>query len=350
MWPRLEFPFTLLPGRGLRRSVRPDALWANAGALLGLLRATVASVASFVARRPRVVVVVGGYASFPAGVAALLTRVPMVLVNTDSVPGAVNALLGRFAAVNAVAFPNTPLPRAQVTGTPVRPELASLDRSEIGRAEARMALGLPKDRRMLAAFGGSLGARRINVAVAGLAARWSDRDDLSLYQVAGRRDFDQFALPEPDGRPGPSGPSGPSGASGASGEREGIASWGSGLAYRVVPFEERMPDVYQAADLCVCRAGAMTVAELLVCGMPAILVPLPGAPRDHQTRNAEAMVKAGAAILLPDAECSAEALDAALEELLGDADRLASMGAAARSLGHPDAAARVAELVDAHAC
>jgi UDP-N-acetylglucosamine--N-acetylmuramyl-(pentapeptide) pyrophosphoryl-undecaprenol N-acetylglucosamine transferase len=87
----------------------------------------------------------------------------------------------------------------------------------------------------------------------------------------------------------------------------------------------------------------------LVCGMPAILVPLPGAPRDHQTRNAEAMVTAGAAILLPDAECSAEALDAVLDELLGDADRLASMGAAARRLGHPDAAARVAELVDAHA-
>jgi hypothetical protein len=154
LWPGLEFPFTLLPGRGLRRSIRPDALWANAGAVLGLLRATVASVTSFVARRPRVVVVVGGYASFPAGVAALLTRVPMVLVNTDSVPGAVNALLGRFAAVNAVAFPTTRLPRAQVTGTPVRPELASLDRSETGRAQARTALGLPKDRRMLAAFGG----------------------------------------------------------------------------------------------------------------------------------------------------------------------------------------------------
>ncbi len=107
--------------------------------------------------------------------------------------------------------------------------------------------------------------------------------------------------------------------------------------------------LYRAADLCVCRAGAMTVAELLVAGVPAILVPLPGAPRDHQTRNAEALVAAGAAILVPDAECTVDRLDEEVGALLCDLDRLASMGAAARALGHPDAAARVAELVDAHA-
>jgi UDP-N-acetylglucosamine--N-acetylmuramyl-(pentapeptide) pyrophosphoryl-undecaprenol N-acetylglucosamine transferase len=93
----------------------------------------------------------------------------------------------------------------------------------------------------------------------------------------------------------------------------------------------------------------MTVAELVACGVPAILVPLPGAPRDHQTRNAEALVAAGAAILVPDAECSAERLAAELTALLSDANRLAGMSAAARELGHSDAAARVAELVDTHA-
>jgi len=116
-----------------------------------------------------------------------------------------------------------------------------------------------------------------------------------------------------------------------------------------VPFEDRMPVLYRAADLFVCRAGAMTVAELLVCGIPAILVPLPGAPRDHQTRNAEALVAAGAAVLVPDAECNADRLETEVAALLSDADRLAAMGAAARRLGHPDAAATVAELVDAHA-
>jgi UDP-N-acetylglucosamine:LPS N-acetylglucosamine transferase len=93
----------------------------------------------------------------------------------------------------------------------------------------------------------------------------------------------------------------------------------------------------------------MTVAELLVSGVPAILVPLPRAPRDHQTRNAQALVAAGAAVLIPDAECTAERLDAELTALLSDRDRLSSMAGAARRLGHPDAAASVAELVDAHA-
>jgi UDP-N-acetylglucosamine:LPS N-acetylglucosamine transferase len=120
------------------------------------------------------------------------------------------------------------------------------------------------------------------------------------------------------------------------------------LDYRVVPFEERMPDLYRAADLCVCRAGAMTVAELLVAGVPAVLVPLPGAPRDHQTRNAEALVAAGAAVLVPDAECDGDRLAREIEQLLGNADRLAAMSAAARALGHPDAAASVAELVRSH--
>jgi UDP-N-acetylglucosamine--N-acetylmuramyl-(pentapeptide) pyrophosphoryl-undecaprenol N-acetylglucosamine transferase len=323
MWPALEFPFTLLPGRGIRRSVRPGALWVNAGAVLGLLWATAAAVASFVRRRPRAVVAVGGYASFPAGVAAVVTRVPLVLVNIDAVPGAVNALLGRFAAANAVAFPGTDLPRAHVTGTPVRPEFGSLDRSPTGQQEARTTLGLPDGGQTLAAVGGSLGARRINTAVADLAGRWADREGLALYHVAGRRDYERYASSGPDGA--------------------------DGLRYLVVPFEERMPELYRAADLFVSRAGAMTVAELLVSGVPAILVPLPGAPRDHQTRNAEALVAAGAAILIPDGECSAERLDAELTALLSDRDRLHAMGAAARELGHPDAAARVAELVDVHA-
>ena len=343
MWPALEFPFTLLPGRGIRRSLSPGALWANAGAVIGLFRATLSSVVTFAVHRPRVVVVVGGYASFPAGLAALLVRVPTVLVNTDAVPGAVNALFGRLASAAAVAFPGTDLPRAHVTGTPVRPELGSLDRTEEGRHEARAMLGLPVDRRTLAAFGGSLGARRINAAVADLAGRWSGRGDLSLYHVAGRRDYAQFARPDPP-------PAGEAGLeSGLEPDQRDPRPADLRLHYQVVPFEERMPEVYRSADVCVCRAGAMTVAELLVAGVPAILVPLPGAPRDHQTRNAEALVAAGAAILVPDHECTAERLEVELLALLSDPGRLAAMGAAARALGHPDAAARVAELVDAHA-
>jgi UDP-N-acetylglucosamine:LPS N-acetylglucosamine transferase len=121
------------------------------------------------------------------------------------------------------------------------------------------------------------------------------------------------------------------------------------LRYRVVPFEDKMPDFYNAADVCVLRAGAMTVAELLVAGVPAILIPLPGAPRDHQTRNAEALVDMGAAVLVPDRECDERRLALELDALLADPARLRAMRGAARENGHPDAAARVAELVDAHA-
>jgi UDP-N-acetylglucosamine--N-acetylmuramyl-(pentapeptide) pyrophosphoryl-undecaprenol N-acetylglucosamine transferase len=193
-WPALEFPFTLLPGRGLQRSMSLSALWANAGAVVGLVWACLRAVGSFLRRRPRVVVVVGGYASFPAGLAAVLTRVPLVCMTTDAVPGAVNGLLGRRATANAVAFAGTDLPRAHLTGTPVRPELATLDRTAEGRAASRVALGLPPDRQTVACAGGSLGARRVNRAVADLAeGEWDRCGDRALYHVTGRRDYESFA-------------------------------------------------------------------------------------------------------------------------------------------------------------
>ncbi len=330
-WPTLEFPYTLLHGRGLRRSMRPAACLANAGAVAGLAWACLRALASFVHRRPRVVVVVGGYASFPAGLAALCTRVPLVCMTTDSVPGAVNGLLGRYAAANAVAFAGTDLPRAHVTGTPVWPALATLERTPEGRAASRIALGLPPERQTVACAGGSLGARRVNRAAADLAASWVARSDRSVYHVTGRRDYEAFATtPAVDG------------VTSAGGD-------GPGLRYQVVPFEDDMPDFYNAADVCVVRAGAMTVAEVLMAGVAAILVPLPGAPRDHQTRNAEALVAMGAAVHVPDDECDGRRLALELDALLDDPARLRSMRDAARNNGRPDAAARVAELVDVHA-
>jgi UDP-N-acetylglucosamine:LPS N-acetylglucosamine transferase len=277
---------------------------------------------------------VGGYASFAAGLAAVLTRTPLVSVNTDAVPGAANRLLGRFAAANTVAFEGMGLPRASVTGTPVRPELASLDRSPDGRAKGRTALGLPPDRPTVVAMGGSLGAVRINRAAAGLAdGDWPGGAGWTLYHVTGRRDYKAFSQ----------------GSDEAAETVPGAVGSAEELFYRVVPFEERMPDLYAAADVCIARAGAMTVAELLVTGMPSILVPLPGAPSDHQTRNAEALATMGAAVVVPDAECDGLRLARDLDALLADPPRLRAMSEAALQHGHPDAAQRVAEVVDAHA-
>ena len=189
----MEFPYTLLPGRGIRRSWRPEALLANVGAVAGLMWACARALWSFAVRRPRVVVVVGGYASFPAGLAAVLTRVPFVSVTTDAVPGAVVGLLGRFAAANAVAFEGTDLPRAHVTGTPVRTQLTTLHGTADEQARSRAELGLPADRRTIAVLGGSLGALRINRAVAELAKCWAGRAHDSIYHVTGRRDYPTFA-------------------------------------------------------------------------------------------------------------------------------------------------------------
>jgi undecaprenyldiphospho-muramoylpentapeptide beta-N-acetylglucosaminyltransferase len=318
------FPLTLLSGRGIRRRADVRSLATNALAIGGLAWALVRALLMFARWRPRVVVSVGGYASFPAGAAAILMRIPLVLVNVDAVPGLVHRVFGRFAAASAVAFPGTVLPRAVVTGSPVRAELQGLDRSAAGVAQAKASLGLPPERMTLVAVGGSLGAGRINDAVLELAGRWRDRGDLAIYHVTGRRDWSRMAASAPV----------PADGSGAS------------LLYKSVPYEERMGLVYRATDLFVGRAGAMTVGELCVAGVPAVLVPLPGAPGDHQSENARALVDADAAITLRDVDCDGASLGELAEALLGDPERLGAMALAAHRLGRPDAATRAAELVE----
>ena len=300
------------------------------GRVAGLVWACARALGSFVARRPRVVVIVGGYASFPAGVAAVLTRVPLVSVNTDAVPGAVNGALGRFAAANAVAFPGTDLPRTHVTGTPVRPELASLDRTPEGRASSRAALGLPPDRQTVASVGGSLGALRVNRAVAELAETWAACDGRALYHVTGRRDYEGFA-------------------SAARGSEE-AATTESGLCYRVVPFEERMPRAVCRGRR-VCDPGRRhdggRAADLGGARHPRPPAGCTPRPPDAQRRGPGRPW--ARPCRCPDPECDGRRLAEELDALLSDPERLRAMSEAARGHAHPDAAARVAELVDAHA-
>lgn len=323
------FPVTLFPGRGIRRRMDRDAVRANAVAGAGLLWATARSVASMVRHRPAVVVSVGGYASVPSGVAAALCRVPIVLVNVDAVPGLAHRVLDRVAKASAVAFEGTALRNPAVTGSPVRPEIGSLVRNPESRHRARGVLGVPDGATLVVAVGGSLGARRVNEAVRALAASWSAVDGVAIYHVVGRRDWPQFG--------------------GADLVRPGPGTAGGGLWYRAVAFEDDMATLYTAADLLIGRAGAMTVAELAVTGVPAVLVPLPESPGDHQGANARALEAAGGAVVVPDPQCTPERLAEVVGGLLADPGALAEMGACARRLGHPDAADRVAAVVDAHA-
>lgn len=187
------FPLTLLPGRGIVRSLTLRDLAQNARSVCELGVAAARAVRVVGRTHPRVVVAVGGYASLAGSIGALVHRVPLVLVNVDAVPGAANRLFGRFARASAVGWEGNPLPRAVVTGTPVRPEIAAVDRSPGARAEARRTLGLPVGRNLLVVFGGSLGARQINRAVDGAATRWVDRDDLAIYHIVGRRDWAAYS-------------------------------------------------------------------------------------------------------------------------------------------------------------
>ena len=322
--PAEGFDITLLPGRGIQR--RPTL--ENVAAIWGLVRAVVAAMALVRRRRPRVVLVLGGFASAACALAAVLWRVPIVVADQNARAGAVNRLTARFAAACAVPFADTDLPRAVVTGNPVRRQILDTA-AHRDPAASRRALGLPAGRTVVAVFAGSLGSRRLNEATtAAVAGPWSGRGDLAVYHVFGARDW--------DGRP-------------AVARGEGPAAEQLVVDYRAVRYEERMDRVLDAADLVVCRAGGTTVAELAVMGTPSVLVPLPIATRDHQRANAAELVGAGAAVLVPDDELDADRLVAEVAAVLDAPGRLEAMAAAARAQGRPDAAGAVADLVERHA-
>ena len=314
------FTLTTLPGRGLQRRLALSSVAANAIAAADLARAFVQALFVLRRRKPAVVVGLGGYASAACGAAAALLRVPLVITEQNAVPGLANRLLSRLAAGTAAAFESTDLRRATWTGNPVRSEVIAVDRS-VDRPAARAALGVDDGRRMVAVFGGSLGARTINDAVTGALGLWRDRRDLHIRHIAGHRDYGDLS-------------------------RRVSADSERALSYDLVAYEDDMAAVYAAADLVVGRAGATTVAEVAAVGVPAVLVPLPGAPGDHQTANARRLEAAGGAVRVSDEDLDAARLVTEVDALLGDSGRLDSMAGAARSLARPDAAGAVVDLME----
>ena len=314
------FTLTALPGRGLRRGLAPSSMAANLMAAADLARAFVKALLVLRRRKPAVVVGLGGYASVACGVAAALCRVPLIITEQNAVPGLANRLLSRLAAGAATAFESTDLRGAAWTGNPLRSDVLAVDRSA-GRPAARAALGVDEGRRLVAVLGGSLGARTINRAVTGALDLWRDRRDLHIRHISGHRDYQDLSRRVPAGS-------------------------GRALAYDLVAYEDDMAAVYAAADLVVGRAGATTVAELAAVGVPAVLVPLPGAPGDHQTANARRLEAAGGAVLVRDEDLDAARLVDEVDALLEDPGRLDSMAGAARSLARPDAAAAVVDLME----
>lgn len=268
--------------------------------------------------RAEVVVGMGGYVSLPVCLAARALRIPVVVHEQNIVFGLANRIAKRMAVRVAVSFEESlpeAGPRGVVTGNPVRPEFVDFDRSK-ERAAGLGHFDLDASRKTLLVFGGSLGARRVNEAAVGLAALWSERADVQILHVIGRAGYTPAATVE----------------SGA-------------LVYRTVDFVDRMEQAYALSDLALCRGGASTVAELTAVGLPSVIVPYPHHRDLQQVRHARVLEAAGAAVVLDDADASAARVAEIAGGLLADRESLAKMGDAARDAGHPDAARRLARVV-----
>lgn len=307
---------TLLPGRGIRRSLAPRAWRDNAGALLAFAAAVIRALIDVHRWRPRVVVSVGGYAAAAVATAAVFWRRPLVLVDLDATPSATHRFLTRYATARCVAL-GSPSVGVHVTGAPVRSDVLALDRSHDARQTAKTKVNPPigASRRVIVVMTGSLGATRVNRAVLELAQMWRDRDDLALVHITGRRDYEMVTAAQ----------------------REM-----AGLDYRVIDFAD-MSTWWAVADVAICRAGATTVAELTTLALPAVLIPLPGAPGDHQSHNADALATVGAARTLRDAECTGEALARLVDQIL-QPEVWVEMSRASSLLARRDAAARIAQV------
>lgn len=257
--------------------------------------------------RPDVVLGLGGFITFPGGMMAKRLGIPLVLHEQNSVPGLANRKLAKKAARVLSGFPDV-LPQGEWVGNPVRAEIAALA-PPASRFEGRN----PPLR--LLVVGGSLGAQALNETIPAGIALMPENDRPVIVHQSGEKQIDALK---------------------ANYEKAGVAA-------NCVAFIEDMAGAYEWADIVVCRAGALTIAELAAAGVGSILVPYPHAVDDHQTANARFLANAGAAILLPQSELTAEKL--ALIQNLGR-DQLLQMAERARDLARPDAARVVADVCE----
>jgi UDP-N-acetylglucosamine--N-acetylmuramyl-(pentapeptide) pyrophosphoryl-undecaprenol N-acetylglucosamine transferase len=274
---------------------------------LRIVRAVIAAWRIVRRVRPRSALALGGFAAGPGGIAARLARVSLVVHEQNSIPGATNRALSHLAQKRLCGFSGA-FAHGEWVGNPVRREIAAIP-------VPAQRLGGRTGAVHLLVLGGSQGARALNERVPLALAKLSSSSRPQVRHQCGAKLADAA--------------------------RAAYAQ--AGVEASVEPFIEDMAAAYAWADLVVCRAGALTLAELSAAGAGSVLVPFPFAVDDHQTANARAWVKAGAALLLAESEASTERLADLLGELLADRARLLAMAQAARTLAKPDAAARIAD-------
>ncbi len=320
--PERGLPHLLLPVRGLDR----ERWLANVGVVAALLNALGRVASLFQRLRPALVVVTGGYAGGPAGLLAVLTRTPLVLQEQNAVPGVTTRALAPFAAQVHVAFPEAvdALParsrtRTRVTGNPVEPPAPR------PREEAAAFFDLRPDRLVILVVGGSQGSLALNRAVLDAVTHivrgdLPARPEVQLLWSTGPTHLAELQTT--------------------------LAELGGPDWVRAVGYIDRMELALSVADLAVSRAGAMATSEFLAWGVPAVLVPLPTAAADHQTRNARTLEEAGAAVHLAEEEATPERLWELVTELTANRDLRTTMASAARRRGRPRAALEIAEALE----
>ena len=290
----------------------------------------------------RAVAAFGGYVALPIALAAR-GRVPVVLHEQNAVPGLANRVAARFATAVAVTHASTAArfahpERCRCTGNPVQEHLRDLDRSS-RRAAARGRLGLDPDRPVLLAFGGSQGARSIARALAGAGGELAAAGIQILHVAGSRGREDALEAWRWHGIDPEAG-----GTLGEPTDHAAIPASGAPVV-RLLGYLDDMSDAYAAADAVLCRAGATSLAEVGVLGLPALLVPYPHATADHQRANARVAAAAGAALVIDEDDLDPTVLADAVRSVMGDATRMSEMALAARTWARPDAAEGVAELI-----
>lgn len=313
MLPDTPYPHEFLDVVGFQRS------WsrANLGFVPRMVRATRRATELLRSWSPEVVVSVGGYASMPAVFAAQRLEIPVVVVSYDRTPGRASRLAARRAAACAVAFEHSPLPRAELTGAPVRRVILDVERDESSRVAARQRLGVPADRFLVAVMGGSLGSGVLNEAIARYLHEHRDDAGLAVRQVTGERFVDRVEV---------------------------VGDGGAGVLHQVIGYEPDMAAVYAGCDLLIGRGGASTVHEVAVTGTPAILVPWAASAENHQFDNVTWLSEVGGAVLLPEAELAR--FGTVVDELRSDPARRRALAEAARRRGEVSRSGALAELVE----
>ena len=295
----------MVPFNGRDRFLAPFAFVRATWQCRRLLRGEQASVA----------VGMGGYAGIPLVAAARTAGVPSLIHESGAVAGRANRIAARFTGNVALAFDEAasslPGRSHRVVGMPLAGAITSFERDAL-RGEARAAFGLDGSTAMVLVVGGSQGSVRLNGLAVALAERWRARDDVRIVVKTGRDHLDTV--------------------------RTAVERAGVGHLVHATHYLDRIDHAYAAADVGIFRAGAATVAELAIVGLPSVLVPYPYAPDDHQALNAGVLVAAGAAVMVRDNEAGAERVGPVIEGWLADRDALAGMGTAARTLARPHAA------------